>query len=206
MTYYKILNDDMTSIYGKGKWILGEWMPEIEGDLVACKNGYHLCRREDLVDWLGPRIFEAEYRGDRVDSDNKIVVREVRIIREVTTWNERTARLFACDCAERALALVTDPDDRSVDAIRVARLYADGKATDKELSVAWSEASAAWSAAWSAAVSAAWSATSSAAVSAAWSAASAAASVAWSAVTREAWAAAVEREWQTERLFEYLEE
>jgi len=204
MTYYKILNDDMTSIYGKGKWILGEWMPEIEGDLVACKNGYHLCRREDLVHWLGPRIFEAEYRGDRVDSDNKIVVREVRIIREVTTWNERTARLFACDCAERALALVTDPDDRSVDAIRVARLYADGKATDKELFAAWSAASAAVSAAWAATSSV----TSSVAVSVAWSvasaAASAAASVAWSAVTRT-WAAAV-REWQTERLFEYLEE
>ena len=52
----------------------------------------------------------------------------------------RTLRLFACDCAERTLdrrrAAGREPDPRSMEAVRVARLYADGKATADELGAA----------------------------------------------------------------------
>lgn len=45
----------------------------------------------------------------------------------------RVIHLFACDCAERALSRLEKPDERSVNAIKVKRLWLDGKATDDEL-------------------------------------------------------------------------
>ncbi|HUX30180.1 MAG TPA: hypothetical protein VMV78_06085, partial [Thiobacillus sp.] len=72
---FKVLGDDGRPCHGgTGRWRLphdgkpGDWMPPIEGDLVPCENGYHLCREGDLADWLGPHIFEAEYRGERLDT------------------------------------------------------------------------------------------------------------------------------------------
>jgi hypothetical protein len=96
----------------------------------------------------------------------------------------RTMRLFAVQCARQALALVGNPDQRSVAACDVAERYADGLATDEELAAAWAAAS---DAAWVAASDAAWVAASAAAWDAAWVAASAAA---WDAAWDAAWAAA----------------
>lgn len=147
---YKVLGTNGEAMNGgTGKWFLphgkrpGKWMPKIKGDLVPCKNGYHLCRENDLVHWLGPTIYEAEYRGGCIDADDKIVVREARLLRRMETWNDRTARLFACDCAEWALSLIKEPDARSVEAVRVARLYAIGETGEKELAAAWDAAGAA---------------------------------------------------------------
>lgn len=55
----------------------------------------------------------------------------------------RKARLFACDCAERVLPLFekeypTDKYPRK--AMEAARLFADGKATEEELSIAGKQA------------------------------------------------------------------
>src|SRR4029077_21224911 len=36
----------------------GAWV-KAAGKMVPCENGSHLCRRQDLVEWLGPAIFEA---------------------------------------------------------------------------------------------------------------------------------------------------
>ena len=70
--------------------------------------------------------------------------------------DDRTLRLFACDCAERALKrdrkIGREPDKRLWDAIKVARKFAYGKATKEKLAaaraagVAWA-AGAAWAAA-----------------------------------------------------------
>ena len=200
---FKVLGADGKPFHGgKGFWNLpangepGEWMPPIQGELVPCKNGYHLCREQDLLRWLGPTIWAAEYRGERIDDDEKVVVREARLIRQYTPWNERTARLFACDCAERIVHFCGD-DDRPRNAIEVARRYANGKATDEELAAA---RAAAWAAAGAAAWAAAW--------DAAWAAARAAArdaarDAAWAAAWAAAWDA--ERVWQTARLMEYLD-
>jgi hypothetical protein len=156
MTYYKVLNHDATSCHGgtvawhkpKGKRP-GKWMPKIEV-IEPCLSGYHLCRREDLVLWLGPAIYEAEARGEVMETGDKVVAQEARLLRRLDTWNERTARLFACDCAERVLHLTTD--ERSHEAVRVARRYAVGDATDEELDAAWASArAAAWDAAWASA-------------------------------------------------------
>ena len=194
---YKVLAKGAYSCHGGSyRWSVpkndkpGEWTPKAEGKLVPCENGYHLCRKQDLVHWLDETIYEAEHKGQKITDGNKVVVQQARLIRKLDTWNERTARLFACDCAERVLHIYEKQypnDSRARTAIEVARLYADGKATLQDLNDA---ASAAYSAADSAADSAAYSAADSAAYSAADSAYSAAYSAA--------------RKWQTERLFHYL--
>jgi hypothetical protein len=225
---YKVLGNNGNSCNGgRGKWSLptktgrpGHWMPPIEGHLIPCENGYHLCREADLIHWLGPTIYEAEYRGDRVDGDNKIVVREARLLYRFGAWNEKTARLFACDCASWALTLIEKPDARSVEAVRVARLFAVGEANQEQLAAAWAAAGdaagaaargAARAAAWDAARGVAWDAAWDAARGAARAAAGAAAGDAAGAAAGDAAGAAAgdaagaaAYSWMTERLFQYI--
>ena len=210
-TLYKVLNSDGSVHHGgNGKWFLpngrpGKWMPALDPDkLKACVYGYHLCRRDDVIQWLGPAIFMAEYKGKRIDDIDKIVVQQARLISKLKTWNDRTARLFACDCAERALALMKKPDPRSIESVRVARLYAMGEAKKEQLAAAGDAArAAAWASArdasWASARDASWAAARAAARDASWDAAR---DAAWAAARDAAWDA--ERTWQTERLFEYL--
>ena len=61
MTLYKVLDANGCSCNGgslkwslparndDGSWTPGEWMPEIEGPLVECENGYHLATLEQLL-------------------------------------------------------------------------------------------------------------------------------------------------------------
>ncbi len=213
MKYYKVLDKDGCSCYGgnikwslpkrseDGTWTPGEWMPEIEGELKPCRNGYHVVTLEQLPNWLGERIFEVEVGKEILPDDDKSVVRTCRLTRECAGWNERTARLFACDCAEHVLSLYEAkyPDDRRPrKAIEVARRYAEGTATREELAAARDAArEAAWAAA-GAAREAAWAARD--AAEAAWEAAWAAEGAAAGAAAR-----AAEQQWQVERLGKILE-
>src|SRR5271166_6561110 len=181
-TYYKVLNDNGSCFHGgNGKWPLpegtepGAWMPKIE-ELKMCALGYHILRAKDLISWLGPAIFEVEAKGEILFADDKAVTQQARLVKRFTTWNDRTARLFACDCADAVRHLMKDK--RSTDAIDIARRFANGAATKEEFDAAWAAAEAAAMAA----------AAGAAAGAAAWDAAHAAA-----------------REAQTKRLFEYLE-
>ena len=210
---YKTLGKDGRYIYGDG-WHLpkgkrpGKWMPVVE-ELVVCELGYHLCRRQDLVHWLNEEIYEAEYRGERIDEGYKIVVSQARLLRKVTAWNETTARLFACDCAEHVLPIYKKnyPDDETLDiVIYVSRCYALGGADENELNVAKDAVKTATrDAMWATAGAAVW-AVAGAVVEtvtreAAWSAAREAA---WAAAKATSWDVACK--WQTERLFQYLNE
>ena len=111
---------------------------------------------------------------------------------------DREFRLFAVWCARQVQHLMTD--QRSIDALDVAERYANGEATDKELSAAWD---AARDAAWAAARSAAWDAALAVARSAARAAARAALSAARAAAWDAAWDAA--RAAQESKLRELLE-
>ena len=85
---------------------------------------------------------------------------------------DREIRLFAVWCARQVQHLLKD--QRSIDALDVAERYANGEATEDELTAA---RAAAWAAMW-----------------AAWGAARAAAWAAWSAAWGAAWAAARDAE------------
>ena len=114
----------------------GKWLPPVEGDRLAYENGYEVYTPLELLHHLGPAIWEVEVRGEVVQAELMTLVREARIVAP-THWNERTARLFTCDCATRALKgerkAGHEPDKRSRDAVKVARRYAEGKATEQEL-------------------------------------------------------------------------
>jgi hypothetical protein len=116
----------------------------------------------------------------------------------------RTLHEFAIWCAETALTRANVTDERSWNALKVKRLWLDGKATSEELSAAWS---AAWDAAWEAASDAARDVASDAARYAAWDAVRAAARyaaryAAMDAVWSAAWSAA--RDEQLAKLKEML--
>lgn len=143
-----------------------------EGEVKICKSGYHASRR--LIDALqyapGAQISRVECWGDVQEQDDKLVARNRTVL-----WTIDATMIlheFACRVAEIALSKVTNPDPRSLAAIKAKRKWMKGKISDKDLDAAESAArSAAWSAAESAAWSAAWSAARSAAGSAARSAA-----------------------------------
>lgn len=54
-------------------------------------------------------------------------------------WDDRKRRLFACDCAERALLVSTVTDLSPREAIRLARRFANGIVSPDALRVAWGE-------------------------------------------------------------------
>jgi hypothetical protein len=62
----------------------------------------------------------------------------------ISQLSPSSQRLFACDCAEYNLLLVREtrcePDERLWNAIRVAREFAMGRATEEGLNEAWHEA------------------------------------------------------------------
>ena len=139
MTYYKVLAADGVSSYhgGLGKWFIpkgkriGKWMPAIK-DIQPCIRGYHFVNIEQLPQWLGPTLYEIEVRGQIIHQADKSVAEQARLIRKVETWNDKTLRLYAADCAERVLGLYEKQypkDDRPRKAIQAARDFANGLIT-----------------------------------------------------------------------------
>jgi len=170
----------------------GKPLPTVEGEIEPCANGYHACKPQFVSRWIGAQLYEVKLTGTLVDGDDKTAASDIRIIRKVDAWNERTQRLFAVWCAREALKLVDNPDPRSIAACDVAERYANGDATEEELAAARDAAmdaarDAARDAAWAAARAAAWAAAWAAARDAAWAAAR---DAAWAAARDAAWAAA----------------
>ena len=157
MKYYKFLTKENTGKYSEfdfTKWLPdegkpGDWLPEVE-KLELCVRGYHACSANDLLEWLESDLYEVEL-GDGIRKDtNKIVSNKIRFIRKIETWNDKTARLFACWCVKQIWHLLTD--ERSKHAVKIAEQYANGEASKKDMAAARDAArAAARAAAWAAA-------------------------------------------------------
>lgn len=148
---YKVLSESMRSMHGgRAKWTPGR-KKSVKGDLIPCTNGLHICRDEsDLIRWLGPVICECEHSDEYMDAPSKRVCRWVRISEPNPYWNTRTARHFACDCAEYAIEYARDDQRGLLQAcIDVVRACADWPEE-------WDDARAAADAAAQAAAEAAW--------------------------------------------------
>jgi len=144
MKAYHFLKDDMTGGYGGGEpWKEGETR-EVEGELVMCQRGYHASPSwYDALNYaMGNMACLVELSGEIQKDTNKYVARKRKLIKARNA--EKVLRTWACDCAERALRKTKVTDDRSWNAIKVARLFNEDKATKEDLSAAWS---ATWSAA-----------------------------------------------------------
>jgi hypothetical protein len=96
---------------------------------------------------------DASIGADVIHGPDKSVVRQCRLIRECLGWNEWTARLFACDCAEKVLYIYEAeyPDDnRPRRAIEATRKYVKAvmeNTSDAEIAEASCAAEAAYRAA-----------------------------------------------------------
>lgn len=193
---YKILGPGNASCHGgNGRWRNGRWR-SVRGPLEACNNGLHLCRAQDITEWLIEDciIWAAEADGEVVECEDKVVVRRARITKLLGTLDARALRLLACRYVRetplhdgrKVWDLLTD--ERSRRAVEIAELYADWKATLSELAAARAAALAAvWDAALAAARAAAGAAARAAAGAAARAAEDAARAAAWDAAGAAVW-------------------
>jgi hypothetical protein len=219
-TPIKFLAADGSAPIGRGRWHLpsgdqpGKWMRQYKAQPIMCERGYHYTTPRHAMAHVNQRCFLIEPTGVIINSDDKSVAQGARLLIELITWNERTQRLFAADCAERVLHLC-NADARACAAIHAARKYARGELTADQLDAARDAAFAAGEAAFSAG-DAAFAAGDASRV-AAWDAAGAAAWAAEGAAAREAAfaardaagaagaaAASDEKAWQSNRLLQYL--
>jgi len=172
MKGYHFLKDNMCGGYGNElAWKIGEER-EVEGELKMCQWGYHASPSfYDALSYAkGNMACIVELSGEIIKDTDKYVARTRKLIKAVNA--EKVLRTWGCDCAERALKKAKVKDERSWNAIKVARLYNEGKATHHAArDAAWD---AAWAAARAAARDAAWDAARDAAWDAAWAAARAA--------------------------------
>ena len=127
------------------------------GPLELCKRGLHASIKPiDAIYYApGSVVCRVECSGDVIHDEDKLVCSRKRVL-----WvknAERTLHEFAIRCAEEALKKVDNPDPRVLEALRVKKLWLDGKVTDEELKAArYAARSAAGYAARSAAIDAAW--------------------------------------------------
>jgi len=139
----------LPSADGPGEWVeVGKRARKALTTADLCTpRVLHATDAAHLLDWLNVEMYAVEIDESRglIVGPDKIGFRRGRLVRRIEAWNERSARLFACDCAEDALQYA-DPASRETleCVIYVARCYADGEATSKELAAAWD---AAWDAA-----------------------------------------------------------
>jgi len=225
--YYKVLDTSACSCWVDDfQWHVpkngkpGKWMPKVK-QIISCIRGYHLCKRKDLIEWLGDNIWLAEGRGESIRGKDTTVFQQARLLKKIERWNKKTMRLLAADCAEHVLHIFENKrpnDDRTRKVIQAARDFAEGKISEDDLAAA---EDAAWDAAKDTGVAgiaegyAAWAAaratggrTKEAAVWEAGVAARDTADYAARAAAKPAGGHArsnKEQQWQTRRLFEYLD-
>jgi len=173
---------------GDGREVVAGETLSVEGKIVPCQHGLHASVRAlDALQYApnGPGLVVCRARlSGTVVAHGNPVDKHAASHREVLWMADCDAglRRFTCDVTESALlrerAAGREPDPRSWEAVRVARLYAEGAATAAELDAAWDAAMAAawaaWAAARAAARDAAWAAARDAAMAAAWAARNAA--------------------------------
>lgn len=173
---------------GRGTWKLpvgdqpGNWMRDYKTKPILCERGYHWCYARHALRHAHAECWLIETRGITVEGDNKNVSQGARLLRRVDTWNERTARMFAADCAESVVHLCGD-DPRPRVAIETARRFACGEATAEDLAAAKATAEASAEASAWAAEAAARADARATARAAAWAAEAAAWDGAWDAHT-----------------------
>ncbi len=91
-------------------------------------------RTTDLLKMSGGRLRMKVV--DVMHMDNVRNADKLWLVLRYQFLTRQQLRLLACDFAERALDRIDEPDPRSFEAIRVARLFAVGQASSEELAAA----------------------------------------------------------------------
>jgi hypothetical protein len=150
-TFFKALDGYHPAHGGDGRYPgVGRWTRHLDpARLEACEYGFHLAKGPQVLSWLAPTLYIAEPCSEHppVDAADKWVTCRVRLVERLDRWDDRTARLFAADCAEAVLlgerASGREPDERSWNAVAVARRFAIGDASAADLVAARDAARAA---------------------------------------------------------------
>lgn len=109
MRAYKVLSDGRSEFTGV-PWPLpaggqpGEWVLA-NGALGLCTNGIHASTVDQLPQWLGDEIWEAELDGEVLEAEPALVASRARLVRRVDAWDEEARLGFSHDCAQRARQL-----------------------------------------------------------------------------------------------------
>ena len=157
---WHFLPEDRRLSNGDNRLVVPGKRHTVRGDIVLCEHGLHASERpiDTLKYAKSAMIQRVKMHGTVVHGNDKLVASS-----RTCMWIADAAMVlheFACLCAEDALALIPNPDPRSVNAIAVKRAWLRGQATDDELAAArdaaWDAArdaarAAAWDAAWDAA-------------------------------------------------------
>ena len=140
------IRDDKKTRYDERPIRVGRWM-KAHGEIEMCQNGMHGSKR--ILDALhfapGPIVCRVEIDGEIECGSDKIVGRRRKVIWMLDATN--TLHEFACRCAEDALALIKNPDPRTIAAIEAKRKWVRGEITDQDLAAARNAAWDAWAAA-----------------------------------------------------------
>lgn len=125
---WKFLSVDGASCFGgaKMRWEPCEWVEE-RAFPVPCRKGLHLVNRtSDLMFWLGPALWEAEFDAawGAVLSSRKIAASRARVVRRVEAYEPSAPREFAAWCVMDAASQCCD----AVTADMIAWALADGGA------------------------------------------------------------------------------
>ena len=89
MKGYKMLNADMTTMYGSMTHEVGK-IYELKEEIIPCKQGFHFCK--ELTDCLyyypnldnSKRFFEIETGDNVIEKADKCVTDEITLIRELS--------------------------------------------------------------------------------------------------------------------------
>ena len=144
MKAHHFLKDNMRGGYGnEPAWKVGEERDIGDNNLKLCSRGYHSSPSWYAALGYAPGNMACLVEvSTPVEKDiSKQLSRKRKLIRAVNA--EKVLRAWGCDCAERALKKTKDTDERSWNAIKIARLYNEGRATKNELDAARDAARAA---------------------------------------------------------------
>jgi len=125
MRAYKFLRPGRRGLISAFEWPApgaSSWLEAAPGPLVACRNGLHACRVEDLAYWIAGELWEVELDGELIEAPDAIVARRARLVRPIEAWSAGAPKLFARGAAARARAHV---DACALPAGHLARQYAE---------------------------------------------------------------------------------
>lgn len=60
---------------------IGRWTPAVVP--IPCKQGYHVCTEDYLLEWLATRIFQVRLAGKVVSSEMKLTAESIQLVREL---------------------------------------------------------------------------------------------------------------------------
>ena len=86
------------------KWVSPATWVSVSGQLGLCVNGIHASTVEQLPQWLGDEIWEAELGGEVLKTEPALVAARARLVRHVNEWDEAARMAFCQACASAGSA------------------------------------------------------------------------------------------------------